>query len=205
MVMFTISFAYGQEADEKLGKAEALCKEGIALHDQAASNLMGALSAALAAQAASAAGSARAIGTAISSGIAAGISAGRSEVISAAVRVAQAAIAAAKEALDIHSPSRVFRDEVGLMAMKGLGEGFLEGQVEQAKILRNAARYLTDEAREAAIVNTTHNRHTYNQNSTVNLNVSSMSIRDEQDIQSLAVEVAALTRRRQRGKGLRLA
>ena len=34
MVMFTISFAYGQEADEKLGKAEALCKEGIALHDQ---------------------------------------------------------------------------------------------------------------------------------------------------------------------------
>ena len=34
MVMFTISFAYGQEADEKLGKAEALCKEGVALHDQ---------------------------------------------------------------------------------------------------------------------------------------------------------------------------
>ena len=34
MVIFTISFAYGQEADEKLGKAEALCKEGVALHDQ---------------------------------------------------------------------------------------------------------------------------------------------------------------------------
>ena len=34
MVIFTISFAYGQEADEKLEKAEALCKEGVALHDQ---------------------------------------------------------------------------------------------------------------------------------------------------------------------------
>ncbi len=65
-------------------------------------------------------------------------------------------------------------------------------------------RYLTNEAREGAIVaGSTDNRKTYNQTSTVNLNVSSMSIRDQQDIQSLAIEIAALTKRRQVGKGLR--
>ena len=64
-------------------------------------------------------------------------------------------------------------------------------------------RYLTNEAREGAIVaGSTDNRETYNQTSTVNLNVSSMNIRDQQDIQSLAIEIAALTKRRQVGKGL---
>ena len=65
-------------------------------------------------------------------------------------------------------------------------------------------RYLTNEAREGAIITgSTDNRKTYNQTSTVNLNVSSMSIRDQQDIQSLAIEIAALTKRRQVGRGMR--
>lgn len=34
MAIFAISFAYGQETDEKLEKAEALCKEGVTLHDE---------------------------------------------------------------------------------------------------------------------------------------------------------------------------
>ena len=34
MAIFTITFAYGQEKDEKMEKADALRKEGIALHDQ---------------------------------------------------------------------------------------------------------------------------------------------------------------------------
>ena len=34
MAIFTMVFAYGQETDEKLEKAETLCKEGVALHDQ---------------------------------------------------------------------------------------------------------------------------------------------------------------------------
>ena len=46
---------------------------------------------------------------------------------------------------------------------------------------------------------------TYNQNSTVNLNVDSLQVRDSQDVHSLAVEIASLTKRQQRGKGLRLA
>lgn len=34
MAIFTITFAYGQEKDAQLEKADALCKEGVALHDQ---------------------------------------------------------------------------------------------------------------------------------------------------------------------------
>ena len=173
----------------------------------AASNLMSALSAALNAQAATAASSARSIGTAISSGIASGISAGQSGVISAAVRVAQSAISAAKAALDIHSPSGVFREEVGLMAMKGMGEGFLEGQQEQAKIIRNAARYLTEEAQGGIVAGNTHNdnRQSIQQNSSVNLTGNSFYVRSDQDIHDLAVEIATLTRTQQRGRGLRMA
>ena len=91
------------------------------------------------------------------------------------------------------------------MAMKGLGEGFLEGQKEQARVIRNAARYLTGEAKGSMIVGSTDSRRTYNHNSTVNLNVEKLQVRDEQDIRSLAVEIASLTRQQQRGTGLRMA
>ena len=64
--------------------------------------------------------------------------------------------------------------------------------------------YLTGEAREAAIISSPVTNRTHNQNSIVNLNVQNMSIRDEQDIRSLAIEIASLTRRQQRGRGLRM-
>ena len=51
----------------------------------------------------------------------------------------------------------------------------------------------------------TDNRKTYNQQSTVNLQVGSLNVRDQQDIRELAIEIAALTQRQQRGKGLRFA
>lgn len=37
------------------------------------------------------------------------------------------------------------------------------------------------------------------------IQVDKLYVRDEQDIRSLAVEIATLTRRQQRGKGMRLA
>lgn len=90
--------------------------------------------------------------------------------------------------------------------MKGFGQGVMTESRAQAQIIRNAARYLTEEAREGAIVNhTTANHRTYNQNSTVTLTGNTFTIRDEQDIYALATEIAALTKRQQRGKGLRMA
>ena len=52
---------------------------------------------------------------------------------------------------------------------------------------------------------TTANQKTYNQSSNVTLTGNTFAIRDEQDIYALATEIAALTRRQQRGKGLRMA
>lgn len=92
------------------------------------------------------------------------------------------------------------------MTMKGFGEGVLEETEAQAKTLKNAMRYLTDSAQEGSIVAAnSDNRRTYNQQSSVNLTGNTFYVRDEQDIRSLAVEIATLTRRQQRGKGMRMA
>ncbi len=82
----------------------------------------------------------------------------------------------------------------------------LKESKEQAKVIRNASRFLTGEAQEGSIVtNSSDNRKTYNNNVSSTIQVQQMVVRDEQDIRSLAVEIATLTRRQQRGKGLRMA
>ena len=146
------------------------------------------------------------IGTNAMAGLKAGINAGRSGVVSAMQSAARAAVNAAKKALKIASPSKVFRDEVGSMTMKGFGEGVLKESRVQARIVKNAARYLTGEAKEGAVAfGSTDNRKTYNNSSSVNLSGNNFYIRDEQDIRSLAIEIATLTKRQQRGRGLRMA
>ena len=62
-------------------------------------------------------------GANLSAGLASGISSGRSRVIAAAVSVMRSAVSAAKAAAAIHSPSKVMRDEVGAMLVKGLAVG----------------------------------------------------------------------------------
>lgn len=147
----------------------------------------------------------RSAGTNVMRGLVAGINAGKSSLVSAMRSAARSAVNAAKSELRISSPSGVFRDEIGVMAMRGFGEGALKETKEQEKVMRNASRYLTTAAQEGAMGQTVHAPRTFNQNSTVNLNVSSMNIRDEQDIRSLAVEIATLTQRQQRGRGMRFA
>ena len=139
-------------------------------------------------------------------GLTAGINAGRSGVISAMRSAARAAVNAAKSELKIKSPSRVFEEEVGVMAMKGLGQGVLKESREQARVIRNAARYLTGEAKAGSIMTTSNdNRRTYNQQSSISFAGSNFYINDRQNAYALAVEIAGLTRRQQRGRGLRMA
>lgn len=148
----------------------------------------------------------KSIGTNAMAGLKAGINAGRSGVISAMQSAARAAVNAAKKELKIASPSRVFRDEVGSMTMKGFGEGVLQESRVQARIVKNAARYLTGEAKEGTVAfGSTDNRRTYNSTSSVSLTGNNFYVRDEQDIRSLAIEIATLTKRQQRGRGLRMA
>ena len=132
-----------------------------------------------------------------------GIMAGRSGVINAMRDAARAAVNAAKQELDIHSPSRVFEDEIGAMAMKGFGKGFTEESKKQAAAIKNASRYLTDEAKGGAISGS--NNRTYNSESNVTVTGNTFIVNDKQDVQALANEIAALTRQKQRGRGLRTA
>lgn len=132
-----------------------------------------------------------------------GIMAGRSGVINAMRDAARAAVNAAKQELDIHSPSRVFEDEIGAMAMKGFGKGFTDEAKKQAAAIKNASRYLTDEAKGGAISGS--NNRTYNSESNVTVTGNTFIVNDRQDVQALANEIAALTRQKQRGRGLRTA
>lgn len=148
----------------------------------------------------------RSAGVNAMAGLAAGINAGRSGVISAMRSAARAAVNAAKSELKIKSPSQVFEDEVGVMTMRGWGRGVLKESKVQAKIIRNAARYLTGEAQAGSIQTTSNdNRRTYNHSVSSTIQVQQLVVRNEQDIHALAEEIAALTRRQQRGKGMRMA
>lgn len=153
------------------------------------------------------ANSTRSVGLNAMFGMAAGVRAGQSAVIAAMRSAAQNAVAAAKNALQIHSPSRVFRDEVGVMTMKGFGQGVLQETKEQAQVIRNASRYLTTEAGSSAVAATNDNRKTYNTDNSTSFSFAgaTFQIRSEQDVRDLAVEIATLTRRNQRGRGLRMA
>lgn len=118
---------------------------------------------------------------------------------------ARAAVNAAKEELKIASPSRVFRDEVGVMTMRGMTEGILGESKETEKTIRNASRYFTDSAMEEVSGAFASQRNVYNNTNTISFDGSSFYIRDEQDVHSLAIEIASLTRRQMRGKGMKMA
>ena len=152
------------------------------------------------------AASMRSIGKFAMLGLAAGITSGTSSVTSAMRIAAQKAVRAAKAALEIKSPSHVFRDEVGVMMMRGIGDGVLGEAKNQARIIGNAAKYMTGEARGAVMAAPMNDNHrTYNDSSSVNVYVDHLSAQDQHSIFELANEIAALTRRQQQGKGNRKA
>lgn len=68
------------------------------------------------------------IGRNIISGIASGITGAVGSIVSAAKGAAQSALQAAKNLLGIHSPSRVFRDQVGYQIIAGWTEGITENR-----------------------------------------------------------------------------
>ena len=61
-------------------------------------------------------------------------------MVEAAKEVAGKVFGAAKEALDIHSPSRVFRNQVGAMISKGMALGITDG----VPLVERAMQDLTD-------------------------------------------------------------
>jgi hypothetical protein len=81
---------------------------------------------------------AKALGAGISTGIALGVSGGQSSVITAATNVALAGIGAAKAALGMRSPSRVFRD-IGLNISESMGLGIEDGMTSVTESMQRVA------------------------------------------------------------------
>ena len=89
------------------------------------------------------------------------------------------------------------------MAMAGFGEGVMAQTNAQGRVIRNAARYLTGEARSGVSAGYSQTTNNYTTNAPVSFEGATFSVRGEQDIYALAREIAALTKREQAGKGFR--
>ena len=111
----------------------------------------------------------KSIGLNAMKGLAQGIKDGTADVVNQITAAAEKAVSAAKSKLQIASPSRVFRDEVGVMVMRGFGEGIEKGLPDQERVIQNAASYLTGNAQKGVTSTTNDNRKTYNQNSSFNV------------------------------------
>ena len=87
------------------------------------------------------------LGSNIINGIINGLRNGVGAIMDAARNVAQSALNAAKSFLGIHSPSRVFRDQVGLQSDAGQAEGM----IENADLVEDAAREVSQKALDASM------------------------------------------------------
>ena len=93
------------------------------------------------------------LGSNIISGIANGIVNGAGAIVSAAQDAASRALNAAKNFLGIHSPSRVFRDEVGKMIPQGMAVG-VETETDKAvRVTRQSAFEMLNAAKNTMIFN----------------------------------------------------
>ena len=93
------------------------------------------------------------LGANIISGIANGILSGAGAIVSAAQDAASRALNAAKNFLGIHSPSRVFRDEVGKMIPQGMAVG-VETETDKAvRVTRQSAFEMLNAAKNTMISN----------------------------------------------------
>lgn len=84
------------------------------------------------------------VGSNICSGIASGINAGWSWLTSRVASLASSLLSAAKRALGIRSPSRVFRDEVGENIGLGIAEGVTDTKANVIKAVSSVAQSATD-------------------------------------------------------------
>lgn len=90
------------------------------------------------------------VGSAIIDGIAGAISSGVGSVIAAAKQAALDALSAAKAALGISSPSKVFAEEVGVPITQGIAEGVLSAVGEAEAAIEQLGEGMEDKAKELA-------------------------------------------------------
>lgn len=88
----------------------------------------------------------RVVGNQLAAGFARGIAQGQSQAINAAANMAGQALNAAKKILDIHSPSKKFKDEIGAQVAKGMAWGIKSNAV----LAKNASTKMSQDVLTAA-------------------------------------------------------
>lgn len=88
------------------------------------------------------------VGYGISSGVASGISGGSYLISYYATNAAKNALSAAKKALGINSPSKVFRDAVGMAIPEGIAAGVVKASPVAEKAVENSSVALLSKAQE---------------------------------------------------------
>lgn len=141
------------------------------------------------------------IGRNFGNGIASGIRAAMPTIVAAARDAASSGVNAAKAALVINSPSRKTHDEIGVMFSRGIADGIRDESEKQSKVIANAAKFITDSAAGVVAGSTYNNQRSYNNSSSVNVTVENLHVRDDQDVRSLAIEIASLVKRQNAGHG----
>lgn len=134
----------GQQAGQQTGQAIA---QGIQSAIGAVSSAMGALVNAAQARAMAGVGAMRAAGAMIGQGLAAGMMSALGAVTAAANALVAQAERAAQAKARIHSPSRLFRDEVGIY----IGQGMAVGIDRSVKFVKDSIKEMIDVASEYAI------------------------------------------------------
>ena len=88
------------------------------------------------------------IGLSMAEGVAVGIERGEKIVNDSVGAMADSSLETAKDTLEIHSPSKVMRDEVGAMLAAGMAEGVDDGKAEVEKSARGMARVSIDATKD---------------------------------------------------------
>lgn len=160
--------AAGSAAAGLLGGTGLFGSGGAALSSAAAAGISGAAGAVAsaarssasggAAAAASVSGQFSAVGANLMSALRSGIAAGASALYAKAASIAAGVVARLKGVFGIHSPSKVFRDEIGKMLMMGLADGILQNKEAvlaacedlSADMLSSEKKYLAERERVEA-------------------------------------------------------
>ena len=135
-------------------------------------------------------------GTYLMKGVAQGVKDGRSEVVNEVRRALEAAAAAAREAMEINSPSKVF-SEIGDYMAQGVGQGFTGRMTDVTGDI--AAAMPTRESVLPAVAGTSNSRsYTYGD---INLYIDKVNNGNHRDVEILAKELEFYRRQQTGGRG----
>ena len=136
------------------------------------------------------------VGKALTDGVANGVENGESGLINSIRKTLQAAVRAAKEEMDIHSPSGVFKEVGGYMAA-GLDVGWQSGMRNVTRTIQNSLSSVT--ATSAALATggiSKSQTYTYG-----DINVHIDSVNSEREARVVAEQIEFLRRQQSTGRG----